>query len=125
MTDIVSRLKDDVAQQTTVINSVVTLLSGLAQRVRDANDNDDTDELNSIADELEHNSTTLAQAVEANTASEAQPEQQGSADQGDTTDATLGTAQGTTSDSTSQQGSDQPTAQPQTNDGSSDGSSGE
>lgn len=67
MTDIVTRLKSDVEEQTTVINSVVLLLQGLAARVRDANNNDDSEALDEIASELEANSVTLGQAVAANT----------------------------------------------------------
>ena len=110
MTDSLSRLHDDVAQQTTLINSVVTLLNGIAQRVRDANNNGDEEELAAIANELEVNSATLAQAVAS--ASAAQPIDSGTASQSGT--ATLG--DGSTGQPTpDQQGTtDQPTAQPDT-----------
>jgi hypothetical protein len=67
MSDIISRLRADVAAQTSVIASNNVLLSGLAQRIRDANDDNDQDELDAIADELEQNTTSLSQAVVANT----------------------------------------------------------
>lgn len=72
MPDIVSRLKADVEQQTTLIHSLITLVTGIAQRIRDTNANYyNVDELNGIADELEQNSTVISNAVLSNTEADA------------------------------------------------------
>lgn len=66
----IDRLKASVARNTEVVQSAVALVQGLAQQIRDAQD--DPEELNRIADEMEANATQLADAVAANTPS-AQP----------------------------------------------------
>jgi hypothetical protein len=67
MSQALERLQASVASETSVVASVQTLLTDLAQRVRDANDNDDSDELNTIADEIDQHASQLAAAVTANT----------------------------------------------------------
>lgn len=60
-------LKAKVEAQTTVVQSVVTLLTDLAQRLRDAAD--DPAEIQAIADQVDANRQAMADAVVANTPS--------------------------------------------------------
>lgn len=61
------RLTDEVAQTTTVIDSAVALIGGLAQQIRDNATNPAA--LNALADSLDTKSNELAAAVTANTPS--------------------------------------------------------
>jgi hypothetical protein len=60
-------LRSAVTAQTTIIGSVQTLLTNLAARIRTASSNDDSEALESIASDIDQNSTLLASAVAANT----------------------------------------------------------
>jgi hypothetical protein len=60
MSQALERLQASVAAETSVIASVQTLLTDLSQRVRDANNNDDSEELNTIADEIDQHASELA-----------------------------------------------------------------
>lgn len=61
----IDKLKADVAAQTTVIQSLVTLVNGLAQQIRDSAD--DPAELQALADGIEANTAAIAKAVTDNT----------------------------------------------------------
>lgn len=61
-------LSDAVEQQTTVVDSVVTLITQMATQIRDAAD--DPAEIRRLADRLEKNNEALAQAAVTNTDSE-------------------------------------------------------
>lgn len=65
------RLTEEVRQNRTVMESATTLLGTLARRVRDTAG--DADAANRLADELDANTGTLAQAVTANTPAEGEP----------------------------------------------------
>jgi hypothetical protein len=92
MSQAMERLQASVSSETTVIASVQTLLTDLSQRVRDANENDDTDELNNIADEIDQHAASLAAAVQANTP--ADPSSSGAVPESQpTTDTVLGQQQ--------------------------------
>ena len=67
----VTDLTDAVNAQSTVVDSAVTLLQSLAQQIRDNVDNSDA--LNALADEIEANTSELADAVSANTPAEQPP----------------------------------------------------
>lgn len=68
----IDRLKRIVAENTSVTNSVVTLIQGLAQQIREASD--DPEEIRNLADQLNADVRKLTEAVTAN--SQQQPEQQ-------------------------------------------------
>lgn len=76
MTAALDRLTAEVANMKTVELSAVTLINGLAQRVRDAATaqaaGDDT-ALNALADDIDATASDLANAVSANTATPANP----------------------------------------------------
>ncbi len=59
------RLTTEVAENTTVIQSAITLINGLAQQIRDLST--DPAALNALADTLDAQSNALAEAVTANT----------------------------------------------------------
>lgn len=59
------RLKEEVAENSTLIGSVTTLLNSLSQQIRD--NAEDPEALNALADELDAQNASLAAAVEANT----------------------------------------------------------
>lgn len=61
----IDRLKRIVAENTSVTNSVVTLLQGLAQQIREASD--DPEEIRNLADQLNADVRKLTEAVTANT----------------------------------------------------------
>ena len=61
-------LREEVSQQTTVIQSAVTLIGGLAAQIEAAAD--DPDEIHAIAATLRAQTQTLAQAVEEHTPTE-------------------------------------------------------
>lgn len=65
-----SALKDAVTNQSTVIQSAVTLLGQLADELRNAAD--DPAAVQALADELSQNTDALAQAVAANTPAESE-----------------------------------------------------
>lgn len=66
MSQELQRLQQDVADQSAVIDSAVSLIEGLAQQIRD-NANDPA-ALSDLADSLESNSGKLSAAVATNTA---------------------------------------------------------
>lgn len=74
MHDDMTKLRAAVAGSRTVIASARALISGLAQRLRDALDNDDTDALNALAEELMAETDGLAEDVAANTSAQNEPE---------------------------------------------------
>lgn len=61
----IDALKTKVERNTTVSQSAVTLIGGLAQQIRDLAD--DPEQLRALADQLEASTTPLADAVAANT----------------------------------------------------------
>jgi hypothetical protein len=61
----IQALQDAVAQQTTVVQSIVTLLDGIAQQLRDAGS--DPEAIDAVIDALEANTQSLAEAVARNT----------------------------------------------------------
>lgn len=63
-----SKLKDAVAKETSVTQSAVSLIQGLAQRVRDAAAaGADQGDLNALADTISGQADALAAAVQQNT----------------------------------------------------------
>lgn len=62
-----AELKAKVDAETTVVQSAVTLLSSLAQSLKDAIAANDPAAIQAIADELDTNTASLAAAVAANT----------------------------------------------------------
>jgi hypothetical protein len=66
------KLKADVQAQTGVVQSVSTLLSGMAQQIRDAAANNDQAALDDLATQLETNTSALSAAVAANTPAQSQ-----------------------------------------------------
>lgn len=67
MASAIDHLRAAVTAQTTVTQGVVTLLQDLNTRLREAIDNEDSDAIEAIAEELEKNTASLASAVVANT----------------------------------------------------------
>lgn len=65
MTTALDRLRSDVAALATVNGSVLTLITSLAQQIRDNTGNDEA--LNALADDIENQAAGLAAAVAANT----------------------------------------------------------
>ena len=60
-------IQDDVASETTVIASVITLLDGLSQQLKDALAANDPAAIQAVVDAIDANKKTLADAVTANT----------------------------------------------------------
>lgn len=69
MAKTIKDLQEDVTKQTTVIQSAATLLSGLAQQLRDAIAANDPAALTALADQIESNTAALSQSVTDNTPS--------------------------------------------------------
>ena len=67
---ILDPLKEAIRETGSVIASAVSLIEDLVQRLRDAIDNDDLDEVAALTDELEASKNALANAVAANTSAE-------------------------------------------------------
>jgi hypothetical protein len=65
------RLETEVSENTTVIQSAVTLLTGIAQAIRDAAA--DQTKILSLADTLDQQTAALAGAIAANTGAPAEP----------------------------------------------------
>lgn len=65
MSQALARLQSEVADQTTVIDSAVSLLEGLSAQIRELSE--DPAALNELADKLDANSARLAAAVATNT----------------------------------------------------------
>lgn len=65
MNDALERLKADVAEAKTIEQSAITLLNGLSQQIRD--NVGDEDALNALADDLDAQNASLADAVAQNT----------------------------------------------------------
>lgn len=65
MSEALDRLRDEVSQLSEVNVSAITLITGLADQIRNAVD--DSDALNELADTLDAQSNQLADAVAANT----------------------------------------------------------
>jgi hypothetical protein len=63
----IDKLKEKVAKNTDATNAAVALITGLAQAIRDAQD--DPAELAALADKLDQDATKLGDAVTANTPS--------------------------------------------------------
>lgn len=59
------RLATEVSENTTVVNSAITLINGLAQQIRD--NATDPAALTALADQLDAQSNALSEAVAANT----------------------------------------------------------
>lgn len=72
----IDRLKVAVERNTTVSQSAVTLIQGLAQQIRDAQD--DPAELKALADRIDQQAQALADAVTANTPSPESPQSRAS-----------------------------------------------
>lgn len=72
--DDMSKLRASVASARTVIASARALIAGMAERLRNALDEDDTDALNALADELASEADGLAADVAANTSAQNEPE---------------------------------------------------
>lgn len=66
------RLKTEVAETNTAIGSVLALVEGLAQQIRD--NATDPAALTALADELDAQQQAIADAVAANTPSEGEPQ---------------------------------------------------
>lgn len=79
------RLTDEVRSQRSVVESVKTLVTGLAEKIRE--NADDEDAMNSLADELDQNTAELAGLTVENT-----PAQPGST-QGGTGESASGTTE--------------------------------
>ena len=62
-------LTQDVATESGVVQSAVTLVNGLAQQIKDAGT--DPAQLKALTDQMEANAKTLADAVAANTPAQA------------------------------------------------------
>lgn len=73
MSEALDRIKQEVAENRTVVDSAITLISGLAQQIRDAID--DPEELNALADQLDAQQADLGAAVTANTSEAPAPEE--------------------------------------------------
>lgn len=67
MAKTIDDVEADVIAQRTVIASTVTLLSGIAQQLRDAIAANNPARISALADSLEQNTNDLAAAVAANT----------------------------------------------------------
>lgn len=65
MSAALDRLTQEVAQTKDAVASVLTLVDGLAQQIRD--NIDDSDALNALADDLDAQQKDIADAVTANT----------------------------------------------------------
>lgn len=65
MTPAMQRLTDEVTETRTSQASIIALVAGLAQQIRDAVG--DEDALNALADSLDQGQTEIAQAVADNT----------------------------------------------------------
>lgn len=65
MSAALDRLTSEVSETSTAIDSVLALVEGLAQQIRDAAD--DPVKLNALADELDAKQQAIAAAVAANT----------------------------------------------------------
>lgn len=65
MSAALARLQTEVAEQTAVVESVLTLIDGLSTAIRE--NAEDPAALNAIADQLDENSNKLAAAVATNT----------------------------------------------------------
>jgi hypothetical protein len=63
------RLRDDVQKQTSINQSAVALLGGLAAQIRDAVATDDSAALQDLANQIESNTSALAKAITDNTLS--------------------------------------------------------
>lgn len=66
-----SKLEQEVSENKTVMQSAVTLLQGLKQKLDEAGT--DAVKLKELSDELDSNTNALAEAVSANTPAEGQP----------------------------------------------------
>jgi methyl-accepting chemotaxis protein len=71
MASAMTELKNAVEEQSTVVDSVLTLVSTLAEQIRDAKD--DPEEIQKLADQLEKNTQKLSEAVVVNTDSPEAP----------------------------------------------------
>ena len=85
MSAALDRLTASVQAENTVIDSVLVLLSQLADEVRNT-DPDDEDALNSLADGIDAKAEAIAAAVTANTPAQGSGDESGS----DTTDSSQG-----------------------------------
>lgn len=68
MSESLNRLTSEVAENTTVVQSAITLLNNLSQIIRDSVN--DPAALNALADQLDTQSNSLAAAITANTPAE-------------------------------------------------------
>jgi len=66
-----TKLEQEVSENKTVMQSAVTLLQGLKQKLDEAGT--DAVKLKQLSDELDSNTNALAEAVSANTPAEGQP----------------------------------------------------
>jgi ubiquitin-protein ligase len=60
-------LQNSVAAQTTVESSIVTLLDGIAQQLRDAQANNDPAAIQAVIDQIDSNTKAMSEAVTRNT----------------------------------------------------------
>ena len=71
MSAAMDRLTSEVSETSTAVDSVLALVEGLAQQIRDASG--DPAALNRLADELDAKQAAIAAAVTANTPAEPTP----------------------------------------------------
>lgn len=67
MTQATDNLANAVRRETSVVSSVTTLISGLADQIKAAASNNDMAQVQQLADQINANSDTLANAVTSNT----------------------------------------------------------
>jgi 50S ribosomal subunit-associated GTPase HflX len=67
MSEALDRLTNEVEQSRAATDSVLTLVQGLADQIREAVDNEDDDALIALADDLDEQQARIAEAVTANT----------------------------------------------------------
>lgn len=71
MQEQIDHLKESVARHTSIVSGILALITGLANKLREAAD--DPDEVQSLADEIDAQSDSLAAAIVLNTPSADEP----------------------------------------------------
>lgn len=69
----VKDLSDAIERNRTVTDSVVTLLQGISQQIKDAQTSQDPAAMDQVVSQIDSNTQRLAQAVQANTPAATQP----------------------------------------------------
>jgi len=67
MSEALDRLTAEVAESRSATNSILTLVAGLSEQIRDAVDNEDDEALLALADDLDAQQRDIAAAVTENT----------------------------------------------------------